>query len=406
MTAAAAASQLLVKYASDISTIFIRDVITNTTATDSDDSTASIDACSSDNDYDGRMGARISAIFVILVAGTFGALFPVVSSSVPRLHIPPIIFFMAKYFGSGVIVATSLIHLLQPANENLTDECLGEGWSVYPYAYGIALGSLFGTFFVELISRRYLEKRGIEHTHGDTGFEAHGHSHDHTVPGTSNDIEASPSHVHTHDNNTDPSQDDTEEKIGSGLDSSRYKETQYYDGYTDSDAESAKERNLAMQLGSIFILEFGIIFHSVFIGLSLAVSGSEFTSLYIVLVFHQMFEGLGLGTRIAVAPWPERKKWLPWALGIAYGFTTPIAIAIGLGVRESYPPGSSRALITNGIFDAISAGILLYVGLVELVGNEFMHNDEVRKGSTKMVIFAYFCMMAGAGLMALLGRWA
>ena len=29
-------------------------------------------ACSSDNDYDGRIGLRISSIFVILVGSTFG----------------------------------------------------------------------------------------------------------------------------------------------------------------------------------------------------------------------------------------------------------------------------------------------------------------------------------------------
>ncbi|KAK1909089.1 hypothetical protein P3342_011167 [Pyrenophora teres f. teres] len=33
--------------------------------------------CSSSNDYDGRMGVRISSIFVILVASSFGAVFPV-----------------------------------------------------------------------------------------------------------------------------------------------------------------------------------------------------------------------------------------------------------------------------------------------------------------------------------------
>jgi zinc transporter 1/2/3 len=31
--------------------------------------------CSGSNDYDGRMGIRISAIFVILAGSTFGALF-------------------------------------------------------------------------------------------------------------------------------------------------------------------------------------------------------------------------------------------------------------------------------------------------------------------------------------------
>lgn len=35
--------------------------------------TATMPECAASNDYDGRMGTRISSIFVILVASTFGA---------------------------------------------------------------------------------------------------------------------------------------------------------------------------------------------------------------------------------------------------------------------------------------------------------------------------------------------
>lgn len=52
------------------------------------------------------------------------------------------------------------------------------------------------------------------------------------------------------------------------------------------------------RMTALFILEFGVIFHSVFIGLTLAVSGAEFITLYIVLSFHQTFEGLALGSRL------------------------------------------------------------------------------------------------------------
>lgn len=44
----------------------------------------------------------------------------------------------------------------------------------------------------------------------------------------------------------------------------------------------------AAQMTAIFILEFGVIFHSIFIGLTLAVAGDEFITLYVVLVFHQV----------------------------------------------------------------------------------------------------------------------
>lgn len=44
------------------------------------------------------------------------------------------------------------------------------------------------------------------------------------------------------------------------------------------------------QLGAFLILEFGIIFHSVIISLDLGVAGDKFSTLYMVLVFHQSFE--------------------------------------------------------------------------------------------------------------------
>lgn len=421
---------------------------------DDDNAGDSAPSCEAGNDYDGRMGARISSIFVILVAGSFGSLFPLISQHYSRKYssysssdspkywsyrnLSRAFFFGAKYFGSGVIIATALIHLLQPANESLTDECLGEGWDVYPYAYGIALVSLFGTFLVELLSRRYLEKRGIEHTHGGTGLAPQSkdlenysdqvHMHTHTRHNQTNNISDEQNQQHSHSyavNSAVNSDIEAANKVLNDSDSSHAGDAQPSDRLHKEDVDVdlvsiESERTLAMQLGSIFILEFGIIFHSVFVGLSLAVSGDEFVSLYIVLVFHQMFEGLGLGTRIAAAPWPrppatgrwspssllKNKWWLPWLLALAFGFTTPIAIAIGLGVRTSYPPGSERALITNGVFDAISAGILIYTGLVELVSNEFLHSSDFKNSKTTTVLKAYFFMVLGAGLMALLGRWA
>ena len=159
----------------------------------------------------------------------------------------------------------------------------------------------------------------------------------------------------------------------------------------------SSSESFAVQLTSIFILEFGVIFHSVFIGLTLAVSGEEFKTLYIVLVFHQMFEGLGLGSRLATVPWPYSKRLTPWIMAIAYGVSTPTAIAIGLGAREFYPPGGATTLIVNGVFDSVSAGILLYTGLVELMAHEFLFSHSLRDASMATVLAAFGNMVVGAG---------
>ena len=57
----------------------------------------------------------------------------------------------------------------------------------------------------------------------------------------------------------------------------------------------------------------GVVVHSVIIGLTLAVT-DEFSTLFVVIIFHQTFEGLGLGTRLAQMPLPHRLNWVPLSL--------------------------------------------------------------------------------------------
>ena len=78
-----------------------------------------------------------------------------------------------------------------------------------------------------------------------------------------------------------------------------------------------------------------------------------------------MFEGLGVGSRLAFLKMPPGYNWVPIAGGLLYGFTTPIGIAAGLGIRSSYNPGTAKASIVSGVLDSLSSGILLYTGLVE-----------------------------------------
>lgn len=333
-------------------------------------------SCEGGNEYDGNMGLRVSAIFVILIGSTIGAIFPVLANRFRNLGMPGWAFFVAKYFGSGVIVSTAFIHLLAPAHEALTNPCLTGTVVEYPWVEAIMLMTIIVLFFVELMVIRFA-RFGQDHSHDHIH-----HSHDHeslSIP-TNSSIEPKTNHLPGDDH------------LGHTRD--------------HSDSNSKVAEDYAAQLTSIFILEFGIIFHSIFIGLTLAVAGEEFKTLYVVLVFHQTFEGLGLGSRLATIPWPSSKSSTPYILSLAYGLSTPIAIAIGLGVRNSYPPEGRTTLITNGVFDSISAGILIYTALVELMAHEFMFSSSMRKASIKTVLSAFGLLCLGAALMALLGKWA
>ena len=64
--------------------------------------------------------------FVIMVTSAIGTLLPLLSSKYSFIRLPPMVYFICKYFGSGVIVATAFIHLLEPAADSLGNECLGQ----------------------------------------------------------------------------------------------------------------------------------------------------------------------------------------------------------------------------------------------------------------------------------------
>ena len=436
--------------------------------------------CATGNEYNGDLGLRVSAIFVILIGSLFGKqsscgragfdLLVVIRDrsgttayadtgdlQVPRSrygrattgiwHFPrgpsssPNISALAllsprpssMYVPPGphlTRLRAPLIkgtQLLAPANEALTNPCLTGPITEYPWPEGIVLMSIFVLFFVELMAMRYAifdPSHEQSHAHDRVGSAvpaalevgkpepdlkqppppAAPHAH---TPG-----EDHLGHTREHDAD-DEHEDDAVRRASLPRQPSG-------GGGAAADVAHASEPYSA-QLTAIFILELGIVFHSVLIGLTLAVAGDEFRTLYAVLVFHQTFEGLGLGSRLAVVPWPKRARSLlstlscgllgsqaegvrrkhasltPYVLAIGYALSTPVALAIGVAVRESLVMEGQTALLVQGSFDSISAGILIYTGLVELMAHEFMFSGVMRRARLRVVMAAFGTMCLGAG---------
>jgi len=286
------------------------------------------------------------------------------------------------------------------------------GWSVYSWPPAIVLVSVMVIFLMDFGAEQYVDRKyGYAHAltvenlitdqPGDTeGTTDAPHQHNTVQSGFL-------THQQLHSGDQDSELQDSITFMQTQKDLPRKKEIQ-----ADSEkstptpsVDEIEERSFRQQIAAFLILEFGVIFHSVIIGLNLGSAGSEFTTLYPVLVFHQSFEGLGIGARMSAIPFPKRWSWLPWLLCAGYGLTTPIAIAAGLGVRTTYNPGSFEAKVVSGVLDSISAGILIYTGLVELLARDFLFNPELTR-SPKRLIFMNFCVLLGAALMALLGKWA
>ncbi|KAJ7848313.1 ZIP-like iron-zinc transporter [Mycena leptocephala] len=307
------------------------------------------------------LGLRVASVFVILVCATTGTLFPVLAKRSTSLHVPKSLFEFAKYFGSGVIIATAFIHLLSPALDELSSNCLRRH----------GRNTILSIFILELVAFRWgtarLQKINVDH-------DAHGH------------------HVGSH--------------AAHGPESTRVpaKHAQ------DTEQQGTKQLlhmddSAAAQIIGIAILEFGVLLHSILIGLTLSVD-EGFKVLFVVIVFHQTFEGLGLGSRLAFIRLPPRYNYVPIVAAVVYGLSTPIGIAVGLGIRSTYNPGSTTASIVSGVLDSLSAGILIYTGLVELLAHEFLFNRETIDSSNGKLAYAIGSMLLGCAIMALLGKWA
>ncbi|KAJ4473600.1 Zinc/iron permease [Lentinula aciculospora] len=342
------------------------------------------DDCGSGGGADTFFGLRIASIFIILIGSMFGAVFPVIAMRYSKyVQVPKGVFEFAKWFGSGVIIATAFIHLLSPAIDELGSPCLAEGWSEYPYALALCLLSIFSIFIVELIAFRWgtakLAKIGVS-------YDAHGHEAGAQGEKDVQDLTRAAEEAHA------------ASKSSHSIHESETKQTQAGVAVLDSPAT---------QILGVAILEFGVVLHSILVGLTLAVD-PDFKVLFVVLVFHQTFEGLGVGSRLAYMqkhlPYEYRNVGLWGAL--LYGITTPVGIAAGLGVRTTYNPDSTTASIVSGVMDSLSAGILIYTGMVELLAHEFLFSREMQTSSNTRLARCVCTMLLGCGLMALLGKWA
>ena len=87
-----------------------------------------------------------------------------------------------------------------------------------------------------------------------------------------------------------------------------------------------------------------------------------------------------------------------------FSLTTPVGIAVGIGISSVYNENSPTALIVEGIFNAAAAGILIYMALVDLLAADFM-NPRIQN-NVLLQLGANISLLLGAGCMSVLAKWA
>ncbi|KXJ96178.1 Zinc/iron permease [Microdochium bolleyi] len=409
---------------------------------------------------------HVFALVLILTLSTLSCGFPLVSRRMSsKSRRTSYIVFLSQHFGTGVLIATAFVHLLPTAFISLTNPCLPYAFSegYQPMAGLIAMVSAMSVVGLE----SYLTTRGASHHHHNHGWDesddeghnggaggpdSHKTHHNEAgglaasrqlshrpsdivmgdvgasrglmadlspMPGstpvtgtTPGDAGGAPHRKHSADSDSDdedldldmdeldPTTAEESRSLARGTDrSSHHHDRPSMDGPTSPD----EQKRLMLQC---MLLEAGILFHSVFIGMAVSVAtGPPFVVFLTAIAFHQTFEGLALGSRIAAINFP-RSSVRPWLMVLAYGCTTPLGQAIGLAVHTLYDPMSQTGLLVVGFMNAISSGLLLFAGLVQLLAEDFLTEKSYRSLKGKERLRAGGAVLAGAGLMALVGAFA
>lgn len=394
----------------------------------------------------------------ILTSSSSACGFPLISSHSRSRRSNSIVFY-SQHFGTGVLIATAFVHLLPTAFTSLTDPCL-------PYFFSEGYRPLPG--FIAMMSamvvvglESYLTTRGAGHSHShmwgedDIGEEAEPlHSHGGGSMGARRgsgrptnialgDLSASEGQGLMAGASPMPESTPTSQANGQRQNSSDDEVGKSFHDDTDDDDELDLELNLD-ELATVpldaadtrpqkqhtsaskgtgaphmptpeeqkrlmlqcLLLEAGILFHSVFIGMAISVAtGPPFVVFLIAIACHQTFEGLALGSRIAALQFPTSSP-RPWLMVLAYGTTTPIGQAIGLVVHNFYDPLSQTGLLMVGFMNAISSGLLLFAGLVQLLAEDFLTEKSYTTLSGRKRLNAFLAVIGGALLMALVGAFA
>ncbi len=362
---------------------------------------------------------KIIAIFTIFVSGGFGAIIPNLLNTQKKYI--GLILLLCKIFSAGIVLGTGFIHLLADS-EDCFNSVLGD--SHYPYTGFIAGLACVILMMIEQLINRAFTKQNNNHdiitNHGHDNIINHDHHHNFSYGSTeegfldlkldtkshekynselkNNNLDHDHNHAHTHDNvsnlnnsidlKSNINLDDNELKIRTGH--------CHQINILHEDSVNLKK------LITVYILELGIAIHSIMIGITMGTNNDEgsFISLLIALIFHQFFEGIALGASISKAKILNIQKIIMMIL--FYSLTTPFGIAIGLLINNTYNTNSNESLLIQGIFDALSGGILIYMALIHLIIEDF-NNNEI---NFNIKIGMFLFLLIGFGITSLIAVWA
>ncbi|XP_043723333.1 zinc transporter 6, chloroplastic-like [Telopea speciosissima] len=295
-----------------------------------------------------------------------------------------------KCFAAGVILSTSLVHVLPDAFDALSDckVATHHPWKDFPFA---GLVTLIGALLALLV-----DVSATSHVHGNK-------QSNYTPIGTQEvelSIDSSSLGKNLKSKSKSKSRVEPQIEIGVVVQASCHIDGENSNRQTPEEIAKLKQRLVSQ------VLEIGIIFHSVIIGVTMGMSQNQCTirPLVAALAFHQIFEGMGLGGCIAQAGFGVGTTSYMCFL---FSVTTPMGIILGMIVFSvtGYSDDNPKALILEGLLGSLSSGILIYMALVDLIAADFFHN-KMMSSETWLTKTCYIALVLGSASMSILALWA
>lgn len=319
-----------------------------------------------------NMGLHIGALFILLATSIISVALPHIAKALTKKSsatqsysgITSWLFFGMRYFGGGIIISTAFIHLLFHAFVYYSNECVGE--LQYEAAVAaVAMAAAYVVFLIDFFVLRPIRRRVMLATQ--------------RISSASSERQL--------DGKAMESQEEESADEHGGL------------GQT-ADTTSLNNSESHLLKWNVVMLDAGIVFHSIIIGVTIGTaSGEGWVPLLVAIVFHQFCEGLSLSTRVALLSAQSASAFLKILLHMLFILSTPVGVAIGIGVRKSFNGNNRDTLLAIGTLDAISAGILLYSGFVQIIVGDFLNNKSLLSAGTGRSIAAVALFTAGIFIM-------
>lgn len=318
------------------------------------------------------MQLRVIALFEIFLVSGFGFLFPVWLSKRSLLeegknYLKSDEFCILKALSAGIILGVAMLHLLNDAIDKLQDT------ATYPLAIALTCFGIILTLSLEHLSLHIVEenKQSTERV-----LSAETNSCD-SVVAEEGDCK-----------------------------SSGYRSFELCVISSEKKGEKCvvpfeEGRDVSRAIVKAWVLESSVFVHSIIIGFDIGSlsSATDIPTIKVLMVafsFHQVFEGIGLGSAIV-------ETGLGWVYQLLFALAFALSLPVGMIVGMTSQANGAGNII-QGCANAVAAGSLIYTALVEMIAEDFMDDALRKKPILKTKMLASFSL--GVLSMALVAIWA